>query len=346
MKKSIVGFLTAVLMCVGSIGLCQVVEMDNHEEARRLFAQLTESAKSALTAPDAAAKSAATGKFSIVGAPHQHAGDAVFANDATAVRVWFELSNGRFVNPRHYRWAPGEVFYVHVQSAVPVYVALYQNFPNNRLPSRRVYPDVHFPDSFQMVMPGVSTRLPVAFQMDPNFLPEHMSIVVTRADWDGIQPHVPHAATTAVSAAAVAYAPAPGGGTAFAAAATGILKSAGAEIKSEEALAKFAIINNAAINNTYINIHGGGRQRVQCRVSFPRFVRPTHYVHYVPPRRIGVMVNPTFNVMNVTNVTNVNIVNYRGCFFDCGDVAFYLFSDNGVGHVQITLNKIGSNWRW
>jgi hypothetical protein len=338
MKKSI-SFLVALLLCAGNIGLCQQnaaeTEIDR-DAAIKAFAELTSNAKTGLKANDAMATAKSGGKFGVVAPVNVSytGGNSFMGGCNNALRVWFELSDGRYVKPHSYRWAPGEVFYVHVQSAVPVYVVLYQNFGNG---SRRVYPDARFAESFQMLMPGVDTRLPVAFQMDINYRPEQMSIVVTRADWDGIRADVPQAAPAAVAVATASA----GDVYATATAVAGILKSAGidstqAEIRSDKALAKFSVINSAGLNNTEYDADGI-KCRVRYHVSAPRFVRPTSYVHF-DNRRI--------TYRNVTNVTNINYVNYRGCYHNIDDAALYLFSDNGVGYLQVTLNKVGSNWRW
>ena len=334
MKKSIACILAALLLSVGTVGLSQEktpeVELDR-EAAIKAFAELTENAKTGLKASDAGAKAASTGKFSAI-APVSvpQTGDGpVVSGCNNAVRVWFELSNGRYVNPRTYLWAPNEVFYVHVQTAVPVYVSLYQNFSQG-IPSKRVYPDARFPDSYRILMPGTETRLPVAFQMDPNFRPENMSMVVTRADWDGIRNEVPQASAVAVAVASA------GNEQAVAAAYAGVLKGGSAEIKSEQALAKFAAINSAGIGNQEYSTEGT-KCFVRYRVSYPQYVRPVYYVRNV---------NRTTTYVNVTNITNINYVDHRGCYSNIDDVAFYLFSDNGVGQWQVTLNKCGANWRW
>ena len=341
MRKSIVSFCVALLLCVSNVGLCQEaaeVELDR-DAAVKAFQQLLENAKSGLKAPEAKTKAASTGKFAAVASVDVPSvgGGATIAGVDNAIRVWFELGDGRYVNPRAYRWAPGEVFYVHVQSAVPVYVVLYQNYTNG-LPSKRVYPDARFPDSYQPMMPGVSTRLPVAFQMDTNFRPELMSIVVSRADWDGIRADVPQAASASV---AVAYASAnssSGEAIAFA----GVMKSAGinsedVEIKGDGVLKKFAVINGAGIQDSGYEADGVKCRRVRYRCSYPIYVRPVHYVSFS---------NRVTNYVNVTNVTNINYINYRGCYTNIDDVAFYLFSDNGIGQYQIALNKISPNWGW
>ena len=342
MRKSIATFFTAALMLVGTLGFCQnatEAELDRNA-AIKAFDQFTQNVKAGLTAPDAGTKAASTGKFGVIGGapevPYVDGGMPPMTGYDNAIRVWFELGNGRYVNPRYYRFAPGEVFYVHVQSAIPVYVTLYQNYTNG-LPSKRVYPDARFPNSFQMVMPGVSTRLPVTFAMDMNYRSEHMSIVVTRGDWSGISAYVPQAAQVATQASAYAYDT--NGNVLASAAATaqvhGVMK--GAEINNGDALAKFAIINSAGINDTEFETDGT-KHRLRCRVSYaPRHVRPTYYVRYVNRRPVYV---------NVTNVMNMNYLVERGCYHNIDDAALYLFSDNGVGQMQITLNKVTGNWRW
>ena len=356
--KKIITSLFVALLCCGTVGLCQQnaaePELD-FDAASRAFNQLLGEFKTNLTASDAQSK-AAGGKFAIVGShsvPYVGGGGmATFTGaDTTAIRVWFELADGRYVDPRFYRWAPGELFYVHVQSATPVYVALYQNFPGRGMMSRQVYPDPRFPHSYQIIAPGVSTRLPVMFRTDMNFNPEYMSIVVSRADWSGIQSYVPNATTTAINAYATATAIGPDGSiaTATATVTDGIWKSAavqdilkGSELRNEEAFAKFAIVNTSGLNNSYYQMTPNNRFNVRARVAFPRIARPAYYVSY------------NRNTQNFVNITNVNITNInmnspyvmRGCYHDYSDVAFYLFADHGVGQMQITLNKIGRNWRW
>lgn len=115
------------------------------------------------------------------------------------IKVWFELSDGTLVNPTKKRWDRKEKFYVHVQTAVPVYVSLYQNYPESRPTSRQIYPDAKYPESFKALQPGQSTRLPVMFEMDDDMRDEVMSMVVVRADWSGIQNGLTTQATASVT---------------------------------------------------------------------------------------------------------------------------------------------------
>lgn len=103
------------------------------------------------------------------------------------IKIWFELSDGTLVNPVKRRWKQRERFYIHVQAAVPVYVTLYQSSPRKKSVSTQTYPHVQYPESFKVIQPGQSTRLPVLFEMDDDTQAEVMSMVVVRADWEVIQ---------------------------------------------------------------------------------------------------------------------------------------------------------------
>ena len=115
------------------------------------------------------------------------------------IKVWFELKDGTLVNPTKKRWSAKETFYIHVQAAVPVYVALYQNYPDSRPLSRQIYPDSKYKNSFKAIQPGQSTKLPVTFEMDDDQRDEIMSMVVVRSDWSGIQNGLTAQATASVT---------------------------------------------------------------------------------------------------------------------------------------------------
>ncbi|MDR3109167.1 MAG: hypothetical protein LBU65_05705 [Planctomycetaceae bacterium] len=324
----------------------------DREAAIKAFTQLSENVKKDLSSPDAVVKGddGAT-KFRVIApvdVPLAN-GSGTVSGCTNAIKVWFELSDGRFVNPKYYRWAPNEVFYVHVQTAIPVYVTIYQNYPGISQ-SKRAYPDDRFPDSYRIVKPGTDTRLPVAFQMDGNHNAEYMSIVVTRADWEGVRTVAPQSAAVAVAVARADAGSSSSSATAtattrtdadsanasaIASAYTGVVKGA-ADISSESALTKFAAINDAGLAGKDYE-DGAVKCRVRYHVSYPRFIRPVHYVRYS---------SNTYNYINITNVTNINFINYRGCYTNIDDAAIYLFSDNGVGQLQLSLNKCGPNWRW
>jgi len=142
------------------------------------------------------------------------------------VKVWFQLADGRFVSPTHHRWQPGEQFYIHLEAPVPLRVALFQNYPEDRPASRQVYPDRQYPESFRLMMPGQSTRLPTLFSMDKDLRDELMSIVVARVDCTEVP---------------VVVMPDPGVVSGTITTDEGIMKSADA---------KFAEINHAALKDS------------------------------------------------------------------------------------------------
>ena len=337
MKRTI-SFTIALLVLTASIVAAQdppdfndIGDL-NREAAVKAFEQLKKNAQQGLRSPEAVVKGAdGTLKFGAI-APVEvpYADNSGSLTGATnAVKVWFELSDGRFVNPKFYRWAPNEIFYVHIESAVPVFVTIYQNYPGISQ-SKRAYPDERFPNSFRAVKPGEGTRLPVAFQMDGNHNSEFMSIVVTKADWEGLSQEVPQAASVA---AAVAVA---GNQQAIAAAYAGVVKG-GADISKESTLTKFAAVNDAGLNDAEYSDGETKCRRVRYYVSYPRYIRPVYYCRYV---------NRSYNYIRISQTTNINFINYRGCYTDLNEAAVYLFSDNGVGQLQLTLRKCGPHWQW
>jgi hypothetical protein len=192
--------------------------------AERAFEQLTRNAQRGLLAPNAVVQSKFVAIedifFNVSPISTETGGDEIgddktadeTSNDGnasvwqpfnipikTGMRVWFELENGTLINPNVYRFSPGEKFFVHVESAVPVFVTLFQHFPHaeGKEPIMR-HPDQRFQSSFHILNPAVSTKLPIKFAMDDNYKAEYMSIIVAGADWDGIAEYLPDAAITAV----------------------------------------------------------------------------------------------------------------------------------------------------
>ena len=127
------------------------------------------------------------------------AGSGVTTQCNLGVKVWFSLENGTCFNPIKRKMGVKEKFYVHVQSAVPVYVSLFQNYPESRPESKQVYPDQKYADSFKVIQAGVATRLPVVFEMDDDTRDEIMSMVVVRADAPNIQSSLTSQATSSVT---------------------------------------------------------------------------------------------------------------------------------------------------
>lgn len=164
----------------------------SRNQFKAAFGKLTQEGKKAqqkmLNAPQS---KSASSKFSI--APMQEI-DPVVIGETTyecGVMVWFQLADGRFVNPTKHKWQRKERFKVFIRVPVPVYIGLYQNYPEDRPPSRQVYPDAAYPDTFCVVPPGVDFALPVDFEMDDDLRDEIMSMVVTRIDDQNVIQDVP-----------------------------------------------------------------------------------------------------------------------------------------------------------
>ena len=98
------------------------------------------------------------------------------------VKIWGQLLDGRFVNLTKHKWQRSEQFYLWLETAVPIQLAFFQNYPEGRPPSRQVSPDQRFPSTFATIMPGAPYRFPVLIQMDDDLRDEQVSIVVVRAD--------------------------------------------------------------------------------------------------------------------------------------------------------------------
>ncbi|MGL4593812.1 MAG: hypothetical protein ACRCUY_03680, partial [Thermoguttaceae bacterium] len=235
-----IGTIATLLFVAATSGLVAAQQTKTAKDmdrnvAQKTFDQLSENAKKGLLAENPVVQS----KFTAI--------EPVDFKDETGnvqkidsgMRIWFEqfdaeknAPSGKFISPGNYQFKPNERFFVHVEAAVPVYVVLYQNFPNEK-EAKQVFPVEKFPSSYRVLETAKSTKLPVLFKMDGNYTNEHMGIVVARADWDGIVENVPDAAKIAVKVAqakseqeiAMAY--------------NGVAKGA-ADISSPEVLSKFA----------------------------------------------------------------------------------------------------------
>ena len=165
------------------------------------------------------------------------------------IKVWFSLEDGTCFNPIKRKMGVKERFYVHIQSAVPVYVSLFQNYPESRPESRQVYPDAKYPDTLKVIQAGVATKLPVPFEMDNDTRDEIMSMVVVRAD----APQIQSTLTTQTTSSLVTTT---GGVTTVTAQATastaGTLKSINDQVveKGKDSSEKFSIAAPSATANT------------------------------------------------------------------------------------------------
>jgi len=104
-----------------------------------------------------------------------------------AVRVWGQLVDyagnpGPFVNLQKHKWQRNERFYLWIDTAVPLQLSIFQNYPDGRPASRQVTPDPRFPATFATIMPGRPFRYPVMLKVDDDLRDEIISIIAVRAD--------------------------------------------------------------------------------------------------------------------------------------------------------------------
>jgi hypothetical protein len=334
MKKFLT--LTAILLLAMANSIFAEAPMTTYRHldratAERAFEQLTRNAQKGLLAPNAVAQS----KFIAIEdiyLPPPNSGSStdrqpVNVPITNGMKVWFEGTDGKLINPSVYRFSPNEEFFVHVEAAVPVFVTLYQHFPreNGKAPILR-YPDQDFPSSYRILNPAVRTKLFTKFRMDDGHEAEYMSIVVVRADWEGIAEDVPAAAITAVD---LARADSPEAIEAIYRRTRGL-----ADISSPIALHKLADVGKQADWTNWDSIVPEEQQEVVTDWRNDTGGRGESHEGVIPrPER-----TPTVQFL---------FTNYRtpppqwdGVSDEVREVANYLFSNTGIGHLQIVLNKI------
>ena len=203
MKKSFCTLFVALVAL--TIGMSTTLLADEAAETRRQafvkgFDELMENTKEGLSKPTEKALFAKEDGSNVSFEKFAIAPVTVSTTTANlGIKVWFSLEDGTSFNPIKRKMGTKEKFYVHIQSAVPVYVSLFQNYPDSRPESKQVYPDAKHPDTFKVIQAGVATKLPVPFEMDDNTLDEIMSMVVVRADAPQIQSTLVAQATTTVT---------------------------------------------------------------------------------------------------------------------------------------------------
>ena len=346
MKRFLV--LSAVLLLVTANGVFAETPVKTFRQldratAEQAFEQLMKNAQKGLLAPNAVVQS----KFAAIediylrvspdtGVGGQDSTDAGRQDSQPAnipitngMRVWFELPDGKLINPSVYHFAPQEEFFVHVEAAVPVFVALYQNFPHDKgKEPKLVHPDQKFPNSFRILNPAKSTKLPIKFAMDNGDEAEYMTVVVVRADWVGIAEDVPTAAITAVDLAKAdsperVYQRIPKGT---------------ADISNPAVLTKFMAISKQVdwtSDLTWEEIESKPKEKVEVVSNWKN-----------DTDNRGVPQAEVIPKPEAAQTVQFVCVNYRlpspewnGTADDVREVANYLFSNTGVGRLQIVLNK-------
>lgn len=204
MKHRIFSLASALLLGFAATCAPCALAADNNSSVRadadNAFMQLTLNSKKALKAAlnrskdlDARDLDANGAKFrieSVADPTSEESADVAQAEVETGVKVWFELSDGTKINPLKHEWSARERFYIYVEAAAPVYVWLFhekQTDKSSAEQSTQIYPDERYPNSVKAIQAGRKTRLPVRFEMDDDSNDEIMSMVVVRADWEGIQ---------------------------------------------------------------------------------------------------------------------------------------------------------------
>jgi hypothetical protein len=105
-----------------------------------------------------------------------------------------------------YRWQRSERFYLWLDTAVPLQLSIFQNYPDGRPESRQVTPDERYPATFATIMPGRPFRYPVLLQADDDLRDEIVSIIVVRADTGVLPCNGAQAVAVATGAGAAATA--------------------------------------------------------------------------------------------------------------------------------------------
>ena len=132
----------------------------------------------------------ASGKFRLVGDCEIEPAPPIIPGGlptCLAVKIWGQPidsfgQGGAYVNLTKHKWQRRERFYLWLETAVPIQLAFFQNYPEGRPASRQVSPDVRFPETFATIMPGAPYRFPVKIELDDDLRDEQMSLVVVRAD--------------------------------------------------------------------------------------------------------------------------------------------------------------------
>ena len=325
MKKFLVLVAVLALIMVNSVFAETPVKTYrklDRATAEKTFEQLTKNAQKGLLAPNAVVQS----KFvaieevyiDIPGGTGTGGGSYPQPDSIpvkTGVKVWFERTDGKLINPSVYRFSPGEIFFVHVEAAVPVFVTLFQNFPRKegKDPIQQ-YPVQRFPSSYRILNPAESTKLPVKFALDDNNEAEYVSIVVARADWEEITEYVRAAASTAVELAKANMSQGRDG--VYSKLAKGF-----ADISTPNVLSKFVDVNNQA----------GEWEGLAVDEEFTVVVPPRNAPQQ--PDADGPRTVPVSWVVFHGDSHGVDVSNKKD------DVVNYLFSNTNVGMLQIVLNK-------
>lgn len=115
-------------------------------------------------------------------------------NVGSAIRIWAEVlsgpDKGKLVNLQRYKWSPKQEFRLHVQSAYPLSLAVFQSFPEDRPPTRQIVPVESVPETFSTIPAGTDFAVPYKFVTDNDLRKEMIQLVFVRADSREAPQHV------------------------------------------------------------------------------------------------------------------------------------------------------------
>ena len=335
MQKTLV-FAVALLFATASSAFgethVQTHRILDRATAEKAFERLTQNAQKGLLAENAVAQS----KFQAIDDLHFNIGGGTDSDTGSeapvgvipitnGMKIWFERVDGKLVDPSVYRFSPKEEFFVHIEAAVPVFVYLYQHFPHQEGKAPvQVHPDQRFPSSFRILNPAESTKLPIRFAMDDNYEAEYMSIVVARADWDELIGLIPGAARAAVDSA-----------------------NADSPERRETIARDIAGITGRPVQERFAerSIQDGWIVEEPIRVGGIhdpwKDVKPEPPVVVLLDRSNTEEPSSPFPGVQTVQVSFKSVsLPGDGISNEIRDVANYLFTNTGDGHLQIVLNKV------
>ena len=154
-SRNLGGWMVGLLVGVVLVAWCGLVEAADREELMKRFDVLKANSMQAIESENVktvevtmgAEKIRLVGQAQIAPAPAMPVAPPLPPGPPLrlGVKVWGQLLDGRFVNLTKHKWQRSEQFYLWLETAVPIQLAFFQNYPDGRPPSRQVSPDERFP---------------------------------------------------------------------------------------------------------------------------------------------------------------------------------------------------------
>lgn len=103
-----------------------------------------------------------------------------------AVKLWGEIAEGRdkgrYVNLQKYKWQRSQKFRLHVSSAFPVSMGVFQTYPEDRPPTKQVSPTRSVPSTFSIIPAAADYSLPFFFKTDDDLRDEIIQFTFVRGE--------------------------------------------------------------------------------------------------------------------------------------------------------------------